>query len=67
VSLLHAAGFSLEEIAPYAGHSSAYMTDRYKHLIEGHEASAAARLDEYFARADTAARLEQLDTRREAE
>ena len=61
VSLLHDAGFSLEEIAPYAGHSSTYMTDRYKHLIAGHEARAATRFDEYLARADTAARVNQLD------
>jgi hypothetical protein len=32
---MHAAGRSLEEIGDYAGHSSAYMTDRYRHLIEG--------------------------------
>jgi integrase len=60
VSLMHEAGFSLEEIAPYAGHSSTYMTDRYKHLIVGHEARAAARFDAYLALADTAARVDQL-------
>jgi hypothetical protein len=39
------------------GHSSAYMTDRYRHLLEGHEAEAAKLLDEYLVRADTAARV----------
>jgi hypothetical protein len=37
------------------------MTDRYRHLLEGHEAEAARPLDEYLARADTRARLGQLD------
>lgn len=61
VSMLADAGFSLEEIAPYAGHSSTFMTERYKHLITGHEARAAARFDAYLARSDTRARLAQLD------
>jgi integrase len=61
VSLLHDAGLSLERIGDYVGHSSAYMTDRYRHLLEGHEAEAAKLLDAYLARADTAARLEQLE------
>jgi integrase len=38
VSLMHAAGLSLERIGDYVGHSSAYMTDRYRHLLAGHEA-----------------------------
>lgn len=62
VSLMHDAGLSLERIGDYVGHSSAYMTDRYRHLLEGHEAEAARLLDDYLARADTAARLEQLGT-----
>lgn len=45
VSLMHAAGRSLEEIGDYVGHSSAYMTDRYRHLIEGQRQEAAAALD----------------------
>jgi integrase len=61
VSLMHDAGLSLERIADYVGHSSSYMTDRYRHLLEGHEAEAAKLLDEYLARADTAARLRQLE------
>jgi integrase len=60
VSLMHDAGLSLERIGDYVGHSSTYMTDRYRHLLEGHEQEAARMLDEYLARADTASRLEQL-------
>jgi integrase len=60
VSLMHDAGLSLERIGDYVGHSSTYMTDRYRHLLEGHEREAARMLDEYLARADTAGRLEQM-------
>src|SRR5262249_11792410 len=48
VTLMHEAGFSLEEIGDYVGHSSTYMTDRYRHLREGHEARAAERFDAYL-------------------
>jgi hypothetical protein len=48
VSLMHDAGFSLERIGDYVGHSSAYMTDAYRHLIEGHEAEAAERFEAYL-------------------
>ena len=54
------AGLSLERVGDYIGHSSAWMTDKYRHLLEGHEAEAARMLDEYLARANTATRLEQL-------
>jgi len=50
VSLMHDAGFSLERIGDYVGHSSAYMTDRYRHLLEGHEQEASDVLDAYLAR-----------------
>jgi integrase len=50
VSLMHAAGRSLEEIGDYVGHSSAYMTDRYRHLIEGQREQAAAALDKLVQR-----------------
>jgi integrase len=50
VSLMHEAGLSLEEIGDYVGHDSAYMTDRYRHLREGHEARAAERFDAYLER-----------------
>ena len=62
VSLMHDAGLSLERIGDYVGHSSSYMTDRYRHLLEGHEAEAARLLDDYLARADSAGRVEQLDS-----
>lgn len=61
VSLMHDAGLSLERIGDYVGHGSTYMTDRYRHLLAGHEQEAARMLDEYLARADTAARIEQID------
>ena len=50
VTLMHEAGFSLEEIGDYVGHNSAYMTDRYRHLREGHEARAAERFDAYLTK-----------------
>jgi integrase len=48
---MHDAGFSLERIGDYVGHSSAYMTDAYRHLLEGHEAEAAERFEDYLTRA----------------
>jgi len=51
VSLMHDAGFSLERIGDYVGHSSAYMTDRYRHLLDGHEADTAKRFEEYLTTA----------------
>jgi integrase len=50
VSLMHDAGFSLERIGDYVGHSSAYMTDAYRHLLECHEAEAAERFEDYLAK-----------------
>lgn len=47
--LMHDSGFSLERIGDYVGHSSAYMTDRYRHLLDGHEAEAAERFEAYLA------------------
>ena len=49
VSMMHAAGFSLEQIGDYVGHSSAYMTDAYRHLLDGHEAAAAERFEQYLS------------------
>src|SRR5205814_10722484 len=51
VSLMHDAGFSLERIGDYVGHSSTYMVDCYRHLLDGHEAEAAKRFEEYLERA----------------
>jgi integrase len=56
VSLMHAAGCSLEEIGDYAGHSGVYMTDRYRHLLEGQREQAAERLDAFLTGAQTGAR-----------
>jgi integrase len=53
VTLMHAAGDSLETIGDYVGHSSAYMTDRYRHLIKGQRAESAKRLDALLAGANT--------------
>lgn len=49
VSLMHAAGRSLEEIGDHVGHSSAYMTDKYRHLIEGQRQEAADAFDAYLS------------------
>lgn len=51
VSLMHAAGVSLEEIGDYVGHSSTYMTDRYRHLLPGSGSEAAAKLDKFLGAA----------------
>jgi hypothetical protein len=58
------AGLTLERIGDYVGHSSTYMVDRYRHLLEGHEDEAHRLLDDYLARTDTASRIEQLDPER---
>lgn len=60
VSHMAASGFSLEEIAPFAGHSTSWMTERYRHLLPGAAADAALRFGEYLERANTAGRLAQL-------
>ncbi len=67
VSLCFDAGYSLERIGRYVGHSSAYMTDRYAHLLKGHEAEFALTMDAYLARADSRSRIEQLDLEEGAE
>jgi integrase len=48
VSLMHDAGFSLERIGDYIGHSSTYMTDHYRHLLDGHEQEAADMFEAYL-------------------
>lgn len=50
VSLMVAAGRSLEEVGDYVGHSSAYMTDRYRHLLDSARGDAAAALDALLTR-----------------
>jgi integrase len=49
VTLMHEAGVPLERIGDYVGHSTTYMTDRYRHLLEGSEERDAAKLDAYLA------------------
>lgn len=60
-SLMIAADVNAKTIAAYMGHSSITITlDRYGHLMPGNESEAAAKLDAFLERADTAARLSQL-------
>jgi integrase len=61
-SLMIAAGVNAKALATYMGHASVTITyDRYGHLMPGNESEAAALLAAYLARADTKARLAQLD------
>jgi integrase len=55
VSLMHSAGCSLEAIGDYVGHSSTYLTDRYRHLIEGQAEQDAERLDAFLSGANSGA------------
>jgi integrase len=62
-SLMIAAGVNAKALATYMGHASVTIAyDRYGHLMPGNEDEAAALLDAYLARADTRARLAQLDS-----
>lgn len=38
-------GIPLERVGGYVGHTSAYMTDAYRHLLEGQREQDAAALD----------------------
>ena len=61
-SLMIAAGVNAKALSSYLGHSSIQITfDRYGHLMPGNEEEAAGLLDEYLARADTAARVAQIE------
>ena len=60
-SLMIAAGVNAKALSTYMGHANVRITlDRYGHLMPGNEEEAAARLDAYLDRADTAARLAQV-------
>jgi hypothetical protein len=49
-------------LSTFMGHSSITITiDRYGHLMPGNKAEAAALLDAYLERANTQARLAQVD------
>jgi integrase len=61
-SLMIAAGVNAKALSTYMGHAAISITlDRYGHLMPGNEAEAAGMLDAYLERADTSARLAQLD------
>lgn len=56
-SLMIAAGVNGKALSTYMGHANIAVTfDRYGHLMPGNEDEAAALLDAYLTRADTAAR-----------
>jgi integrase len=60
-SLMIAAGVNAKALSSYIGHASVTITyDRYGHLMPGNEDEAAALLDAYLERANTAARLAQV-------
>jgi integrase len=61
-SVLIAAGVNAKAITTYMGHASIQTTyDLYGKLMPGSESEAAALVDAYLARADTASRLAQLE------
>jgi integrase len=61
-SLMIAAGVNAKALSTYMGHASVTITyDRYGHLMPGNEAEAAELLGAYLERADTAARLAQVE------
>jgi hypothetical protein len=64
---MHAAGVPLERIGDYVGHSSSYMTDRYRHLIEGQREQDAVRFDELLSGAHTGAHLRSTASLSEAD
>jgi integrase len=56
-SLMIAAGVNAKALSTYMGHAAISITlDRYGHLMPGNEDEAAALLDAYLERADTATR-----------
>jgi integrase len=60
-SVLIAAGVNAKAITTYMGHASIQTTyDLYGKLMPGSESEAAALVDAYLARADTASRVAQL-------
>lgn len=61
-SIMIAAGVEAKALSTYMGHASIWITfDRYGKLMPGNEEQAAQQADAYLARADTAARIGQLD------
>ena len=61
-SLMIAAGVNAKALSTYLGHSSIQITfDRYGHLMPGNESEAAGLLDAYLERANSAARIAQIE------
>lgn len=61
-SMMIAAGVNPKALSTYMGHSSIQITlDRYGHLMPGNEDEAAALLDAYLVRADSAARIREIE------
>ncbi|MDQ3893096.1 MAG: tyrosine-type recombinase/integrase [Actinomycetota bacterium] len=61
-SLMIDAGVNAKALTTYLGHSSVEITfDRYGHLMPGNENEAAALLDAYLERANSRARMAQLE------
>jgi integrase len=61
-SLMIAAGVNAKALSTYMGHSTVVLTlDRYGHLFPGSEDEAAGLLDAYLERANTEARLAQIE------
>jgi integrase len=61
-SVLIAAGVNAKAITTYMGHASIQTTyDLYGKLMPGSESEAAALVDAYLARADTASRIAQIE------
>ena len=61
-SLMIAAGVNAKALSTYMGHANIAITlDRYGHLMPGNEEEAAGLLDAYLERANTKARLAQLN------
>ena len=63
VSFLSDSGLSLERIGDFVGHSSTFMVDRYRHLLndDARRDELAALLDAYADRSSTGSRIAQLD------
>jgi integrase len=61
-SLMIAAGVNAKALSTYMGHANIGITlDRYGHLMPGNEEEAAGLLDAYLVRADSQARVAQLE------
>jgi integrase len=56
-------GVNAKALSTYMGHASITITlDRYGHLMPGNEEEAANLLDAYLTRADSAARVAQVES-----